>query len=346
VDPGSAATPIDDPRGQLELLVEQTGVDATNILVARAHTASRVAELKTAFAAAEPMASNLAICAFGSWARQELTQGSDDDWAVIVGGDFADDDAEVVAAITLARGHLGGDGHAPGSQSVFGCPFAVEKLVEHIGLDSDTNTNLTRRMLLLLESRELAGTIHADAWRTVLRRYLDRGLKDFRPPRFLLNDLVRYWRTICVDFEGKDPDGDGNDPKWVSRNAKLRTSRKLLFAGGLIPILLCELCAKAEIAGFLERWLTAPPLDRIAAAFLWADAEEEGARAVAAYERWMAIQADERARAELKQLTQATRGASDLFREISEIGRDFERALLVLLLESRLGPLGKAYVVF
>ena len=60
----------------------------------------------------------------------------------------------------------------------------------------------------------------------------------FRVPRFLLNDLVRYWRTIAVDFAAK---------KWRSpsqkayiRFAKLLTTRKVLFAGSLAALLLTE----------------------------------------------------------------------------------------------------------
>lgn len=255
-------------------------------------------------------------------------------------------DAAVVSGVALAQRYLGVDTRAPGSQDIFGVPFDVENLVRNIGLDADTNTNLTRRMLLLLESREIKGDMHGKACQAVLQRYLNYGIKPYRPPRFLLNDLTRYWRTICVDFEGKHGDKEGADPKWVSRNAKLRISRKLLFAGGLIPILLCHLLATEAMESFLESWLRAVPLDRLAAAFLWSDAEPEGARALQAYDRWLGIQLDEDARRELRCLTHENRRDSDLFQEIMSIGREFERALLALLFGTRLGPLSQQYLVF
>lgn len=64
-----------------------------------------------------------------------------------------------------------------------------------------------RRVLLLLESLP---TGNSDAYgrvrRQILKRYLndDRGLTGksgkIIVPRFLLNDLTRYWRTVTVDF--------------------------------------------------------------------------------------------------------------------------------------------------
>jgi hypothetical protein len=178
-----------------------------------------------------------------------------------------------------------------------------------------------------------------------LARYSNEGVKPFRPPRFLLNDLVRYWRTICVDFEGKGRSGAG-DPKWATRNAKLRTSRKLLFAGGLVSVLLCHLKDAADMPGFLGRWFDAAPADRLAAAFLYAGAVEPGARALTAYDRWLSLIGDGSVRAQLREVTFETRDASELFNEIRRIGMDFQAGLDALLFSSTLGRVTRTYAIF
>jgi len=348
VDPGSPAdTLLTDPRRGLDALADATGAEFANLRAARAYTDERLKEMRGTFAGLD-FPPELSVVVFGSCARGELTPGSDDDWALLVTPPLEPDDPEVERLFTTARRRLGAGERQPGSQDVFGVPFTLSALIQHVGLEEDSNRNLTRRMLLLLESTEVAGAAHDSSWAAVLDRYLNYGVKDYRPPRFLLNDLVRYWRTIAVDFEGKHAGSGGNDPKWVSRNAKLRTARKLLFAGGLLPVLLCEYRKRDEMEAFLTRWLTAPPTDRLAAAFLWARAADAGTRALTAYDHWIAIQRDADARAELARLRYATRHESPLFEEIRRIGREFERGLLSLLFDdtSPLSPLARRYLVF
>jgi hypothetical protein len=276
----------------------------------------------------------------------ELTPHSDDDWAIVY-REGADRQA-IDAALEAAAGRLGQGTAKPGSQEIFGQSFPFEPLVTYVGLDDDSNTNLTRRMLLLLESVPLSGTdFWQAAWDQVLARYLERGLKSHRPPRFLLNDLVRYWRTMCVDFEGKHPlGGDGGDPKWVTRNAKLRTSRKILFAGGLIPVLLCHLRESSEMKEFLSVQLHVPPVDRLAAAFVALNRVDEGARTLSAYDAWLAILENETSRKELLSLTEADRDASPLFGEIRSLGRQIDRGLLALLFDTDLGPISRSFTIF
>ena len=161
-------------------------------------------------------------------------------------------------------------------------------------------------MLLLLESVPVAGDdAYERCWVHVLDSYLEDATKDFRPPRFLLNDLVRYWRTICVDFVGKQRE---DEEKWGLRNAKLRTGRKVLFAAGLLPILLCDRHQQAAMRPFLVEQLRAPATDRLAAAFAAYDLVDSGGRALDAYDRWIGMLGDDATRAELAAVRRETRG--------------------------------------
>ncbi|MEA2470356.1 MAG: hypothetical protein QOE38_1355, partial [Thermoleophilaceae bacterium] len=284
---------------------------------ARVYTAAELAARRSALADV-----GAAVVLFGSWGRDELTAQSDDDWAVL-GADAGE------AVLARCRAVLGGAEREPGQQDLFGVAFACDDLTRNIGLDADTNANLTRRMLLLLESRAVAGfEEHARCSARVLDAYLGHGVRDYRPPRFLLNDLIRYWRTICVDFEGKRRGAGGDDPKYASRNAKLRTSRKVLFAGGLLAVLLCHMKTAAEMPAFLMRQFAAPPTDRLAAAFIQQGALAEGVRALGAYDRWIGMLSSAVLRAELAALRDSTREGSALFAQVREIGDELQRGLL------------------
>lgn len=343
MDSGSA-TLLDDPSGALVRLSERMGVGFAALAAARDRTDHHIAE-RAGSLADHPVLDGVSTCVFGSWARGELTDGSDDDWAVLAGRPFAPYDRDICLEVVAATEVFGADDRRPGSQDVFGLPFDVTELARNIGLDADTNTNLTRRMLLLLESRELHGDVRSGAIADILARYLNQGVKPYRPPRFLLNDLVRYWRTICVDFEGKGGSGT-DDPKWATRNAKLRTSRKLLFAGGLVTVLLCHLKDADDMPAYLTRWLDATPVDRLAAAFLYAGVEEPGARTLAAYDRWLGLLGRREARDQLHAVTFDTRDTSDVFTEIRRIGMDFQAGLDALLFSSALAPVTRSYAIF
>ena len=326
-----------DPSGALERLE----AELPQLAAARGRTRAEVAARREALAGldVDPAAS---VVLFGSWGRGELTRRSDDDWAVLVTGAERAGVAPEPGAVAAA---LGGSGlRGPGRSGVFGGRIFCDDLISRIGLDADSNANLTRRMLLMLESQPVAGdAVHRRCWEQVLDGYLEDADKPYRPPRFFLNDLIRYWRTICVDFVGKEREGG---EKWGIRNAKLRTSRKILFAAGLVPLLQCRRFTREERRAYLAAQLAAPATDRLAAAFLDCGARDAGVRALSAYDRWLGVLDDEVRRGELEALTKETAPGSAVFRDVRRHAAELERGLLVLLFDTELLPHVREHGIF
>lgn len=143
----------------------------------------------------------------GSLARGEFTEGSDIDWTLLIDG--AADPLHYDLTRKIKQKVAPFVKKDTGAEGLFGAMVFSHDLIHQIGGEDDTNTNTTRRLLLLLEScavgREAA---HRRVTKNILNRYLleNRGFwrgSQYRVPRFLQNDFARYWRTITVDFAYK-----------------------------------------------------------------------------------------------------------------------------------------------
>jgi hypothetical protein len=296
------------------------------IAAARALTASGLAERRRRLAEIA-IDQDATVVLTGSWGRREATAASDDDFMVVFTGALREGAHPAPEAVAGALG-----GRRSGQEAIFHRQVSLDDLRGKIGRDEDSNANLTRRMLLILESVAVAhGRLHASARRALLAGYLEAHSRDYRPPRFLLNDLIRYWRTIAVDFESKMRARQGEG--WGLRNAKLRLSRKALFAGGLLPVLQCYRCRAPAMLAFLAERMAVPPLDRIADAFVEHQALDAGVRALRAYDDFLGILDDPARREELGRLSRDGRAGSALWAEVLGLGEEFEAGLLSLLFD-------------
>lgn len=210
----------------------------------------------------------LDIVAFGSMARQEMGAASDFDFLVVAHKLGTDPRTIQHLRAAAQAGQHAVNARDPGTTGLFGVMVGAADMVNVIGLNEDTNKTLTRRILILQESIPLN---EYNRHERLVRGIINRYLVDYQPgdpplvPRFLVNDVLRYWRTVAVDYQAKRWE-EMRGEKWGLRYIKLRSTRKLAFAGTLMSLFMPVIIGGSQRnrAPFLHRQFELPPLARLA----------------------------------------------------------------------------------
>jgi predicted nucleotidyltransferase len=307
------------------------------------------------------------LVVFGSLARGEWTSKSDLDWTYLIDGEANSDHLKISQSIQQIFKQ--NEYEEPGTTGTFGNMAFSHDIIHQIGGQNDTNRNTTQRVLLLLESCPIGK--RTEAYERVIRGVISRYLEEdvhpltpdsnrYRVPRFLLNDIVRFWRTMAVDFASKQRDRAGEG--WGLRNAKLRMSRKLIFASGLLVCFSASLDTalndqistgtkddiKLRLINHIRDCVRLTPLEILAKSMEQYGVPEATAKELfAAYAEFLGLLDNEQSREALKALRSADSRTDPTFKQVRKISGAFEHALDHIFFENpTVAPLTRKYGVF
>ncbi|MGA3262767.1 MAG: nucleotidyltransferase domain-containing protein [Terracidiphilus sp.] len=207
--------------------------------------------------ATEICADKACVYATGSFGRREASEHSDVDLFIVSLSDYDEEkkidrsrlshlkEILLVADLIRTSEKLGfpqfsGDGK-------FLQQHTATSLIRATGNPNDDAENtFTARLLLLLESKPLIGNdVYSKIIDDVIAKYWEefKGNSDCFMPAYLANDILRYWRTLCLNYEANILENEPNRASKRRRdNYKLKHSRMLTCYSALLFLL----CVYAE----------------------------------------------------------------------------------------------------
>ena len=207
----------------------------------------------------------LAIFCAGSLARMEI--GAKSDLDVFVTADAVDESHKLrkrlfqlrlFSEMIAANDRLNFQSFSNDGEYLKLC--FLDDIKFRTGSRIDDSENLfTTRMLLILESQFVANEpVYRKHLHDVLTLYYrdQAETASFRPV-FLLNDILRYWRTMCLNDEERR---HGVNRPFRKKNVNLKFSRMLTIFGTVLPLVAKPIDSVSE----LQDMCTKTPLQRLA----------------------------------------------------------------------------------
>lgn len=319
---------------KLKLAVEEDF--CKNILRAQEFSTDRIARIRDVIQGSpegeEGEAQGLGWVVTGSLGRLEALEASDVDLMLLVppglkADDFKNLDQAIrvrlreALAIKVSKGE---NLTSPTSHEDIASP-------SRIGGDNDNVTFLTKRILLLTESRAVVRPEARLAFRDAIfgayfKHVQTKGLHLLS----LINDLTRYYRTVCVDYKARI---DHEGKSFGARNMKLRHARKYWF----FSTMLATVAAAARFERNLDRaeleaksLLDKTPTERLLGSLEQANMLQH-AVVICWYDRFLGLIGDPQVRTELEGTDHAERYRSKAFREMKENSDNLHLAMLEII---------------
>lgn len=239
----------------------------------REGSAARLEEMRRRLRGKEKVKAfpNLVIYAAGSYARGEASEHSDIDLFFVhndVGTPPIDEPRlkglRAMSAV-ISEMEEGLEFPPPSNDGQFFNILQLSDILRHLGGgEDDYRNNFTARMLLLLESTPAFGE---EDYAVLVDKVIDSYLRDYEDhsedfrPTFLVNDILRYWKTLCLNYEHKrNQMNEATKIKHKIKNFKLGFSRMATCYAAIALLASYNSVEKADLVGItkltpLERFL-------------------------------------------------------------------------------------------
>ncbi|MDH5571498.1 MAG: hypothetical protein OEY89_07015 [Gammaproteobacteria bacterium] len=179
--------------------------------------------------------SSLSVFSAGSIGRHEIGKFSDIDPFILADFEISQTDEERIKTIinkTVKEKNF------PDITEDFFKIYYMDDLLKLTGRSEDDHENtFTTRILMLLESLPI---YNKNTYITYRKKIVKNYFRDStgRPsefkPVFLLNDFLRYWRTVCLNYEKlrNEP-----DMPWRKKNINLKFARRFTIFSTILPMI-------------------------------------------------------------------------------------------------------------